>query len=349
MEPNGEALETRRRHRDFYLTLAERASAAWTTEQETALFDELATEQENLRAALAWSEQQGDAEQFVRLTTALRLFWEARGQFEEGGRWMGEALSRRAEAPPTVRAHLLTSAAQMATYLNDFAQATDLLDEAETICTPIGDAFGVAEITAHRAYLAATRGELHEGARLHRRAYEQWQALGDLGRAADSLNGMGLMALLLGDHARAAASFQEALALHRQHGNQRGIADNLLSLGFLAFQTGDVANALPLLAEALDLFAGELYQPLLARTIEAITFTAAVRGLAAPAATLFGAVEAFRERIGIPMPPAYHHLYRQALDAIHAALDEVHCSAAWEEGRSLAIEQAIERARALCR
>ena len=64
--------------------------------------DRIQPEHDNIRAALAWS-LENDPELALRLASSLRLFWEVRGHFSEGFRWIEEGLPRRADVAPEVR------------------------------------------------------------------------------------------------------------------------------------------------------------------------------------------------------------------------------------------------------
>src|SRR5262249_9781222 len=74
LEP-GEAVLLRRRHRDFYLALAERAEPELQRAEQVAWLKRLDLEQDNLRAALDWclGDEEG-VEAGLRLAAALPRF-----------------------------------------------------------------------------------------------------------------------------------------------------------------------------------------------------------------------------------------------------------------------------------
>ena len=96
----GEAEQTRDRHLDFFLKMAEElglqsASPAGRTE-----LDRLRTDYDNLRAALEWSLSKGeerggkrDIERAARLASALSSFWAWREYLNEGRRWLERAIA----------------------------------------------------------------------------------------------------------------------------------------------------------------------------------------------------------------------------------------------------------------
>src|SRR5262249_31999218 len=76
---SGEAEAVRERHRDWFLALAQRAEPELWRGSQTEWLERLERENDNLRAALAWSGAPGQVEAGLRLGGALRRFWEVRG------------------------------------------------------------------------------------------------------------------------------------------------------------------------------------------------------------------------------------------------------------------------------
>jgi len=101
LEQSGDLVAPRRRHRDWFLHLAERAETQlWTAEQREWL-TRLETEHDNLRAALDFCvTTPGESETGLLLTRALWQFWLLRGHFADGRHWL-ESLLRvtRPDAP----------------------------------------------------------------------------------------------------------------------------------------------------------------------------------------------------------------------------------------------------------
>lgn len=57
-------------------------------------WERIEDEHDNLRAALRWALETGEAETALRLVAALWQFWLARGYLREGRRWLDEALAQ---------------------------------------------------------------------------------------------------------------------------------------------------------------------------------------------------------------------------------------------------------------
>ncbi|MGH2627997.1 MAG: ATP-binding protein, partial [Anaerolineales bacterium] len=96
-----------RRHALHYLALAESAEPALAGPEQSMWLDRLEQEHENLRAALRWTLQAGEAEIGLRMGGALAQFWERHGYTREGRGWLDALLADPGAAPVPVRARAL--------------------------------------------------------------------------------------------------------------------------------------------------------------------------------------------------------------------------------------------------
>src|SRR5713226_1093316 len=101
----GEVDLVRTRHRDHYLRLAEAAEPLLYGPEHDRWQPRLTREMDNVRAALAWSRDQGDAESLARMVTAL-LFWTRPGQIRELQMWLEAAADRAEDLSPRMRARV---------------------------------------------------------------------------------------------------------------------------------------------------------------------------------------------------------------------------------------------------
>ena len=95
----GEGDAYRRRHLDWFLTLAEENEFESRGGDRQACFVRLETDHDNLRAALDRAREIGDPELELRLATALWRFWADRGHVREGSIRLDEALRYAAVQP----------------------------------------------------------------------------------------------------------------------------------------------------------------------------------------------------------------------------------------------------------
>src|SRR5882757_5470665 len=105
---SGEADDIRNRHRNRYTSLAALLDEPARTEYEQRI-EQAEIEIDNLRAAFAWSRENGDTERSLQLVSSLQPLWLARGRIQEGLSWFNavqphETPDQGVTAPVRVRA-----------------------------------------------------------------------------------------------------------------------------------------------------------------------------------------------------------------------------------------------------
>jgi DNA-binding CsgD family transcriptional regulator len=75
--------------------------------------------------------------------------------------------------------------------------------------------------------------------------------------------------------------------------------------------------------------------------LEGLAGVVTAQGEPAWAARLYGAVEALRDALSVPIPPVYRAEYERSVAATRAQLGEKAFAAAWAEGRTMTPEQAL--------
>ena len=115
----------------------------------------------------------------------------------------------------------------------------------------------------------------------------------------------------------------------------------MLSLGVYALQQGDPVRGLHLLKESLLLFR-ELGDPMGISGVLYVTAIASATGSQpARALRLGGAAQALDEVSGFTWMAAFVAMVQQALEAARRSLTAEAAEAAWSEGRTMPLEQAI--------
>src|SRR5215211_8121811 len=94
LEGSGEAEEVRHQHAGYFLNLADEAETRLRGPEDVEWLERLEEEHDNLRAALSWALERGEAGLDLRLAGALWRFWETHGHFSEGRRWLEKALEK---------------------------------------------------------------------------------------------------------------------------------------------------------------------------------------------------------------------------------------------------------------
>ncbi len=249
----GEATTIRDRHLTWAVTFAERARPALTGSEQLIWLERLEAEHDNLRAALTWARERCAEEFGLRLAGAVGRFWNMRGYFTEGRRWLEGALAGTGHDARTPRALALTSAGNLAYSQGDFGQAAALYEEALVLERELGDKQRIAISLNNLGVVADSLGEYKRAVGLYGESLAVYRELGDKAGIAGALNNLGSLAECHGDCGRALALLEEASELFRVLGDIRSMAISLSNLAYAADYQGDHARAVALQEDALAL------------------------------------------------------------------------------------------------
>jgi len=257
----GEVSGLRLRHASYFLRLAEQAESGLSGAQQAAWLEHLATEHDNLRAALGWSlDEGGDPELGLRLASSLWRFCHTRGYYGEGREWLERTLARADNAPRKLRAKALTGAGLLAFLQCEYDRATTLLEMSLTLYRDSNDELGIASALQTLGSIARERGHYARAVAFHEESLALQRKQGNEGGIARALDGLGFVAWLQGDHVRARALCVEALARYRGLEDAEGVAWSLVNLGASAQHRGDLRRAKALLEESLEISRGAGYK-----------------------------------------------------------------------------------------
>ncbi len=380
LETKGEAIVLSRRHRDWYLGLAEQAEQELTGKHQGAWLDRLEAEQENLRAALRWSLEREEGEEAARIGVSLWPFWILRGYMSEGREWLDRTL---AELPDRTapRAKVLWVTGIITGRLGDSIRATHLLEESLEAWRTVGDKKQIASALSTLGVAAQRQGDYEQATARFEEGLPLLREVGEKQWTAIVLSSLGLIALYQGNHERASALCEESLALFRDSGDIRGIASVLTNLGMMRLEQGDDAQAARLCEESLSLrremgdkggsahtflmlgrvaLSGHQYQQAdtyykdslaicqdvgekegIALALEGLAGISAALGQARSAARLLGTAETLRDATNVALSPIDRAFNERTLASVRARLGEHVIHAERDEGRALTLEQAL--------
>ena len=334
-----ESAATRDRHAAYFLALVE---DLWTMQLADlgGFVERLRRDSENLRSALSWSRETGNAEQLLRLTKGMWRFWWVQGSLSEGRAWLDAALEQGAQLDPALRAEALEGAAGLAWADGDLARARELAQEAQTPFEANSDLRGIGACQIVLGHVALAQEDYRAAGVFFERSRELAEQLGGAagaGTAAVATHNLGSVALSVGDLAEAQRQYETALAIYRAQADDYGVALSELFLGFVAVERGRHDDAAALFARTLPAFHEIGFRHYTARCLEGVAAVARSRGDANAAAQLLGAASAIRERSGRAPTPATERVSV----ATRAALEQ---EDAWAEGHALSEDEAIAKA-----
>jgi len=168
----GEADAMRQQHADYFLRLAEEAEPwiRFMRPERDPWLERLEAEHDNLRAALEWFGERGEAELDLRLAAALRIFWVDRFHWGEGRTWLEAALAKSENTTGAARANALVAAAHLAQSMGDITTGRTYIEEGLALLRRLGDKAAAAHALAFlglmtlTSFWCKTLGHAHNGA-----------------------------------------------------------------------------------------------------------------------------------------------------------------------------------------
>ncbi len=379
-----EASVARRRHRDWYLALAEEPKPEWEGHLHAAWLARLDQEQDNFRAALLACQREGAAEPFLRLAAALGPFWQARGQLSEGCAWLERALEGAAGGPAPLRAAALLQAGKLEYVRGDFERGAGRLEEALALFRSLQDRRGLAQALCALGALLDLHGRREGVVALLEESLALFRELDDQPGIAETLTNLGFARFFRGELDRAEALCDEAVALYRAYEDRQGMIPPLLTQARVAMLRRNFARAAGLYDEAVHLSRavsprkslpnvlveagmllarlGELeraaaYQRESLRlnlergarygiysSLGVLGSTLYAQGQTERAARLVSAAEALRETLGASRPEGYGPLHERLLAGLRTRLGQVAFDDAWAAGRAMLLDDAVAEA-----
>jgi len=250
---NGEAEVILQMHAAYYLALTEAAELEWEGPQEPVWFSRLEQERDNLRAAMSWLLERGEAEMALRLAAAMWWFWLENGFYHEVWYFLERALEGSEEVAVPVRAKALWAGGNLAGWMGNYEQGEMLCQESLVLYRAIRDTKGMGTAVSQLAFLALSRGDFAAARSLHEESIVLNREIGNKSLVASALIGLADVAIYQGEYARAHLLVEEGLALSRALGSKSGIANALLWLALALFSQGDLARAHAVAKECLAL------------------------------------------------------------------------------------------------
>jgi predicted ATPase/DNA-binding CsgD family transcriptional regulator len=264
---SGEKLPLRRRHRAYFLALAERTAADWFGPGQAEALAQLRTEHDNLLAALngpapepsahnpehaaAFTPDPDDRQKALALAAALHYYWCHGGALADGRRWLDRLLDASPEPTP-VRTDTLLAAAWVALLQGDHVAADHRLCEAEKLSDQLGVPLAHIQARGFRGMLALFQAEFATAADLFREALNCLTALSKESETLMWLFQLAIAQMQL--HAPDATEIcRHALAVATAHGELHGRSYLLWALAFDAWVGGDTEEALRLIRTGLEI------------------------------------------------------------------------------------------------
>ncbi len=235
LETSGELETVQRAHMQYFLTVAEEASAPTSGQPGAEQNRYLERESANLRAALqyslAYGKQAATMDVALRLGTALKSFWTAYGYFREGKAFLEQTLAECEGAVDAIQVKALLASTYFALLFCEYNQAQHMLERCRAYYQAQDDTAQLAVVVwqlgwlAHLQFSYAQAHALYEGAlALSEKVHDE--------KMKDTVRyHQAYLALSEGDYQQSRVLLEASLAYRRAIGTSVGIA---AALGDLA-------------------------------------------------------------------------------------------------------------------
>jgi predicted ATPase/transcriptional regulator with XRE-family HTH domain len=370
-----------RKHAHYFLRVAENATSQSYATNQANWRAIMATEYDNMAAALNWAVAHAEGDVALRLAVALSNHWEKYGNLNEGLRSLQQALSIVDDATQDSESHAqaLLAAGILAYRQSNYALAQSLLHQALPSFQQLGNTAGAARTLNNLGNVALDQGLHALAQQLYEDSLRLRRQLNDTFGIASTLNNLGDLAHRLGHYARAIAIYQESLAHYRHINNTWSIASVLTSLGntalqmddldaartyfndsraarqtigddgrylsrglaHLALRTGDYASAITHFQNSLRISWQAQEHSNVLECLRDLAVAFCAANIAVPSAQLLGATDALLVQLNVQPDATQQHQHDETLAKLRDALGEHVFAQAYAEGQAMTMAQAV--------
>jgi predicted ATPase/class 3 adenylate cyclase len=347
---------TYRRLADFQLAFAEEAEPHLTLQDQMLWLDRCEREGPNLRRALRWSIEAGEAEIGLRTATALWRFWQQRGPIWEGRRALDQLLALGGSSPE-VRAKALSAAGGLAWWGGDYEATRRHFEEALPLFRQSGDRQGEVDGLYNLGFVTVWSGAgdavdraRAEGRFAHADAAESLfrqslalaEELGDQKGIAKAHRGFGfVVGVARGDPAATVAIFERAAAMFEDLGDRWELTETLVGLGNATRFSGDKERARGYYLRGLDMMMDAGNRPMSTGILFLLAGLESEMGRHERATRLYGAGESAREVTGAVTTPVGVRLMGDPVGMARQAIGDEAVDRALAEGSAMDRDAAI--------
>jgi len=379
----GDEAEVRRRHAGFYLEVAEAAHHALLGPHQLRWLERLDAEVADIRAALTWAAESGEAEVGLRIGAALWRFWQLRGSAAEGREHLERLLAQRSGSK-MARAHAQARIASLAIMQGDYEavrrfgeasllvyrrvgddqevaimlgvlclsflatgdvdRAHELAEEGLEVARRTGDLSIEASAAMHAGYALAHRGEFDEAERLLEGSVRAARQRGNVRSVANWTRGLGGIALTRGDYPKARLLLEESLDIHRTLGDAWGISHSLSRLALVSLEVHDNDASRRLAAESLAIEREVGDRPGQLFNFEVLAGLAAAEGRPERAVRLYACASVLREGVGSRAVEPGWPDHEHNVHHLRSVLGAEAFAEAWAEGRAMTLDESLDYA-----
>jgi predicted ATPase/class 3 adenylate cyclase len=224
-----------------------------------------------------------------------------------------------------------------------FEGARKVFEDGLAFFRKTGSSHEIAWFLRYLANLSWREGDLANAETLYQESLQIVQDLKDKYCTAHTLDGLARVEYGKGNYEQATSLARQALNLCEQVGSKPRIAQVQSTLGLAMLHT-DPSGAEQMLKSSLTVRKGLRNKSDIAESLDALAKMNSFGGAFELATRLFAAASVLREVISFALTPAENSETDSDLSALRAELGSEAFTSAWDEGRTMPVEQAIKLA-----
>jgi predicted ATPase len=332
----GREQEVREQHARHFLSVAQSRAPG----QFAHWLDRVEETHDNCRGALGWAVA-NDPQLGLQLAAALFEFWRLRGHNTEARAWLQALLGVAVEASPLrTGARVMLGACVYSQ--NDLETARSILEAALAEARELSDATDEMLALKFLSLVMLALGDHEQATACAEKAFSLATQQGDRLQTGQVSQNLGVIRGSVGDVDGARHWLANSVAIQRELGRGDEASTTLALLAAIANLQGDHESADAAILESLQ--AGSAVKDhRLGWTLDVLS-ARLVEDRPQMAERLAGAASAMHSSVGIQPPAVWEALLQSALAPARAALGEQAAAAAWEEGRQMHFEEAVNLA-----
>jgi predicted ATPase len=301
----------------------------------------------------------------LRLAAAIRCYWEWQGHLSEARHWLKAALEvvyedqreatadTRKQSLQAARAKALSENARLVSLENDQARSIELAEESIALWQELDDPIGLATALMHRSWAAHALSDYETAKSVCQQGLQVLSSTDDLWLRGQLFMYLAMPVGFMSDFEHMRSCYAQSRELLEQVGDISGVADVLKDQGAMLMLESRYTDAIDSLLKSMRLCYQLDHKQYLTTGMTWLSLAFGLREEPDPAtaslhsAQLEGAVEGLAGTVGLTHWSKTHPLIQMVRQQIRSRVDEQSWQAAWERGRALTIEQALDLAQRL--
>ena len=241
-------------HAEYFVELGEKIQPHITGPQQRRWLDVLELEQDNLRAAIRWTVESGQAGLACRMGVTFFRLWANRGMTYEGISQMNRLLALPSdEQTQAQRLNLLKGLGVLYLQTSEYPAALPVFQEMMTITMDLVEDRVIADARRYLGFVRITLRDLDEGAALSRQALEFFMRQGNQPELALCHNNLGWRYVLQGRPAEAIPHFDQSFSIFQTRKDSRKLGFALANKSWALLHLGRYQEGLIAIEEAIRL------------------------------------------------------------------------------------------------